>query len=133
MRKKTGKIFSRQSVTSRSILDLEGTILSANRSATKALGKSEEEVIGKKCYELFHRSDHHPDGCPLAKLRLDGEFKIEEMEVEALGGYYLVTCTPLVEESGSVQRVIHIATDITERKRAEEALKESEQTIPHPL
>ena len=26
-----------------------------------------------------------------------------------------------------------VARDITERKRAEEALKESEQTIPHPL
>ena len=45
------------------------------------------------------------------------------MEVEAFGGIFLVSCTPVFDEKGDLQKIIHIATDITERKRrAEEAL-----------
>jgi PAS domain S-box-containing protein len=109
------------------IIDLQGVILSANRAALDAVGKPREEVIGKKCHEIFHGLDHHPIGCPLMKVRLTGDVAVEEMEVEALGGYYLVSCTPVVNERGEVDRVIHIATDITARKRAEEALRENEE------
>ncbi|MFH1116173.1 MAG: PAS domain S-box protein [Pseudomonadota bacterium] len=111
------------------IVDPKGTILAANRAATRAIGKPEEQVLGRKCYELFHNLDHHPDGCPLARVGSTGDVVTEEMEVEALGGYYLVSCTPVVEDSGVVERVIHIATDITARKRAEEALRDSEQML----
>ena len=45
------------------------------------------------------------------------------MVVEALNGTYLVSCTPLFDENGKFEKVIHIATDITEHNRAEEDLK----------
>ena len=45
------------------------------------------------------------------------------MEMEAFAGVFLVSCTPLVDEQGRLDRVIHIATDITDRKQAEEALR----------
>ena len=47
-----------------------------------------------------------------------------EMEVEAFGGVFLVSCTPVFDEKGNLQKIIHIATDITERKRAEEAFSD---------
>ena len=39
------------------------------------------------------------------------------MEMESLGGHYLVSCTPVLDEDGNIRKVIHIATDITERKK----------------
>jgi PAS domain S-box-containing protein len=46
-----------------------------------------------------------------------------EMEVQALGGVFLVSCTPVFDEKGNIKKIIHIATNITERKRAEEEIQ----------
>ncbi len=48
------------------------------------------------------------------------------MEIPAFGGTCLVSCTPVMDEAGNLERVIHIATDITALKRAEQALSDSE-------
>lgn len=47
--------------------------------------------------------------------------------MESLGGHFLVSCTPVFDEHGTLQKVIHIATDITERKQAEQVLLLSEK------
>ena len=39
------------------------------------------------------------------------------MELEVLDGRYLVSCTPIFDDEGRLEKVIHIATDITERKK----------------
>jgi len=109
------------------ILDAEHKIISANRATLKALQvESEEELKGGKCYKLFHKTNEPPEGCPLVKLRTTMQLTTVEMEVEALGGTYLVSCTPIFNEKGNLQKVIHIATDMTDRKQMEESLRESE-------
>ncbi|MBU0515304.1 MAG: PAS domain-containing protein, partial [Proteobacteria bacterium] len=64
---------------------------------------------------------------PLENLLDSGSSDTVEMEMEALGRFFLVRCTPMHDEDGRVVRVIHIATDITERRQAEEALRDSEE------
>ena len=112
------------------IVDPDHNIISANRSTIKALGAhTEDEIKGKKCYEFFHNASKPPEGCPLEKLRTSVQLTNVEMEVEALGGTCLVSCTPIFDERGNLQKAIHIATDISKRKKAEEALKKSEQEL----
>jgi PAS domain S-box-containing protein len=48
---------------------------------------------------------------------------------DRLGGYFLVTATPLHDESGQVIGSVHVARDITELKKAEAALRESDGRI----
>lgn len=110
-----------------SILDPQHTVIAANRSALILLKKSEKEVHGKKCYELFHGSDKPPEGCPHEKMLTSGHFETVEMEMERTEGIFLVSCTPLFDDKGQLNKVIHIASDITKRKKAEAALWEGEE------
>jgi PAS domain S-box-containing protein len=107
------------------ILDAQHNILSVNRATIKAAGAgSAEELTGRKCYEIFHSAGEPPKGCPLVKMLASVKLEESEMEVEAFGGIYLVSCTPVFDEKGDLQKIIHIATDITERKRADEELQQ---------
>lgn len=111
------------------IVDPEYQMLAANRAATKVTGLSEEEVHGKKCYEIFHHSEAPPEGCPMKRMLASGHLETGEMEVEATGGTFLVSCTPVFDDTGSLQQVIHIATDVTQKKMAEEALQKARDEL----
>jgi PAS domain S-box-containing protein len=108
------------------ILDTHHTILSANKATVKAAGAVyPQKLIGRKCYEIFHKAGEPPQGCPLVKMLSSGEFEEGDMEVEALGAICDVSCTPVFDEKGNLQKVIHITTDITDRKREGAMLQNS--------
>jgi PAS domain S-box-containing protein len=111
------------------VMDTGHTILGANRAAVRAVGKPAEEILGKKCYEIFHGRQQPPEGCPLEKLLASGAIETVEMEMEGLGGVFLVSCTPILDERDQVKGIIHIATDITARRRAENEQREAHQKL----
>ncbi|NYB51530.1 MAG: PAS domain S-box protein [Methanobacteriaceae archaeon] len=113
------------------ILDSSHHILAANKASQKYLGLPEDEIVGKLCFNLIHDadSDKAPFSCPLESLVKDGKAETVEMEMETFGGYALVSCTPVFDEKGNLDKIIHIATDITQRKKSEEALKRKEQQM----
>jgi two-component system cell cycle sensor histidine kinase/response regulator CckA len=109
------------------ILDPTFTILSANNKVLQVLGKSHEEVLGRKCHELFHGTDSPGSGCPAEKLFSEGVAGTVEMEMETLNGTFLVSCTPMRDRSGNLLRILHMAVDITDQKKTQRALQESEE------
>jgi PAS domain S-box-containing protein len=105
------------------ILGPDHRIIACNKAVAELTGKSTEHFIGRKCYEVFHMKDKPPHTCPMEKLLHSSHFETVEMEMEAMGRTFLVSCTPVFDESGVLNRIIHIATDITESKRAEQKLR----------
>lgn len=111
------------------ILDPERKIIAVNRATVTMTGKPEEQLIGKKCYKVLHKKDGYPKGCPFEKILSSGHMETKEMEIEILGGIYLVSCTPVFNDQGVLEKVIHIATDITERKQAEKKIYDYQKQL----
>ncbi|MCK5147281.1 PAS domain-containing protein [bacterium] len=101
------------------ILDPDHCILKANKATIAATGVDEDSLLGKKCYEVFHGTNEPPCNCPMLAVNDSGEFNYGEMEVQGLGGWYMVSCTPVFDDSSEFSNIIHITTDISLQKEAE--------------
>ena len=108
------------------ILKKNYEIIQANEATLDLLDFSLNELVGKKCYDLFHIMGAPPDGCPMNQLLKGNRTGPVEMVMEAVGKIFWVSCTPVRNEKGEIEKIIHIATEITERVDAEKALQESE-------
>ncbi|OPY38209.1 MAG: sensory histidine kinase AtoS [Methanoregula sp. PtaU1.Bin051] len=109
------------------VLDARNRIIDANDATLKVTGKSLADLKGKRCYEVFHAPglEQPPDNCPFEQLKKTGSSETAETEIEALNGYYSVNCTPVYGADGKLEKVIHIAMDVTERRRVENALRQA--------
>jgi PAS domain S-box-containing protein len=112
------------------LLDATFTILDVNDATIKLAGKTAEELLGQKCHWIFHNCKKPlavESGCPMSKLLSDIHNGPVEMEMEALGRIFLVSCTPIWDDKGALEKIIHIATDVTEIKEYEQKLLENER------
>jgi PAS domain S-box-containing protein len=101
------------------IIGTDHRILQVNRAMAESLGIPPEQAIGKRCYEIVHSSKTLPANCPHEMLLKDGQEHTTEIREENLGGDFLVTVSPLRDDDGALAGSIHVARDITERKRVE--------------
>ena len=104
------------------ILDNNHRIVRANRAMAQTLGVKPEQAIGLACYTCVHGTNAPPDFCPHSKSIADGKEHIAEVHEPRLGGDFLVSTTPLRDEQGRMVGSVHVARNITERKKAEQAL-----------
>ncbi|MEN6518220.1 MAG: response regulator [Methanospirillum sp.] len=106
------------------ILSPDQTILAVNRAAERATGLPADEMVGRRCAGIFHGSSGSPEGCPFDRLlEADGAEGTVETVVDAVGGTFLVSCTPIYDDEGRLEKVVHLATEITDRVRHEQALR----------
>ena len=94
-----------------------------------ALGMTEQEMIGKVCFEVILGTKEPPPFCPHSQLLADGEEHSAEVVEPRLGGIYDVRVSPLFGQEGQVIGSVHINRDITSRKKMEETLSQSESML----
>lgn len=107
-----------------SILDREYRILRINKAMADRLGTTQENAIGRTCYEIVHGAAPSPEFCPFTKMLKDGREHSAEVFEPNLGGHFIVSVSPLYNVARQVIGAIHVARDITSQKKAEQALLE---------
>lgn len=105
------------------ILDEEHKVVRVNKAMAERLGVPPEACIGVQCFVAVHGSSCPPDFCPHSKLLNDGKEHTEEVHEENLGGYFIVTASPVYNENGRVVGSVHVARDISSRRQMEDELK----------
>ena len=113
-----------------SMMDKDLTIMWANEPAKRYFGK---DIIGKKCYEAYHRRPDpcEPYPCITLKAFLDGkEHQHVTTVIDNQGEKRFFECSANValrDNTGKPVEVLEISRDITDKKKAQNAIMESEE------
>lgn len=91
-----------------------------NKAVSNRLGKSSKDIIGKKCYEIFHGTKQPLSECPHQKTVEKREAFVEEVEDSYLGGTFITSSSPIFDISGEFIGTVNVVSDITELKNLRE-------------
>ncbi|GAF88335.1 unnamed protein product [marine sediment metagenome] len=105
------------------ILDPDFNIVKANKAFSDALKLKPEDIIGKKCHKLLHKTDEPWPGCPCKKTFEDKKPHTEEIDDLNIGIPLLATSSPVFDDKGRVISCVHIARDISKIKKSEKEIK----------
>jgi len=108
-----------------SLIDTDWRIIKHNCATQALLGKSAAEINGHNCYEIMHGTSQPIENCPFQRMKKSK--RRESLVLELNGRWLSVTVDPIFNSDGQLVGGTHIASDITERKHAEEALRENQE------
>jgi PAS domain S-box-containing protein len=113
------------------MLNLEGYVSSWNAGAQRFKGYLAHEIIGQH-FSAFYTEEDRAAGIPATALRTarnEGKFEAEGWRVRKDGTRFWasVVIDPIRNDSGKLIGFAKVTRDITERKAAQDALRESEE------
>ncbi|WP_052417247.1 PAS domain S-box protein [Cellvibrio mixtus] len=112
------------------MVDTKGIIISWNRGAERLTGYSENEVLGHPFSILYPKNELSEEHTiyELTMARTKGHYEEEGIRVRKDGSVYhaQIIIWPVEDKSGEIVSFAKITRDITKRKMAERALKDSE-------
>ncbi len=110
------------------VLDLDYQIIKANKATAESFDTTSEDLVGRRCYELFHGNCKPFEGCPHSELLQTQETVTREIYEPTIERYLLVTDAPIFK-NGILKASVHIVKDITKRKQAENKLRMTQFSV----
>lgn len=108
------------------IISPDRIILETNEAFLKHMNYKREDVIGRKCYEVFkeatRKSSNCHEKCPLEKVIREKHHcraELTRMGTDGKLRYTELTIFPIWEKKGKISKFIEISRDITKRRTDE--------------
>jgi len=122
--------------------DLDYTITRWNEISERIYGVSASEAMGHKLLDVIEIAESYPgeNTARFAKLEANGSYQEEQLHRTRYGEVWVDVHMQAIEDKGMRYGWVILATAITQRKHAEEALRQSEefassllQNAPNPI
>lgn len=107
------------------MIDADFNIIMVNQIISQWIGKTPQELIGKKCFSEFEQQNQTCQNCPGSKTLVTGKKQEEIVRWKKFNGlsFYARNKTfPLYGKDGEIFGFHELVEDITEKKMAAEAL-----------
>lgn len=118
------------------IISPDRVILETNDAFLKHMDQKRENVIGRKCYEVFRevtrKSSNCHEKCPLEKVVREKRHCWAELTRLGSDGkprYTELTIFPIWEKKGKISKFIEISRDVTKRKSDEKKTQDYLRTM----
>ena len=106
------------------VTDEKGVFTLSEGKGLVNLGLRPSQVVGQSVLDVYK---DYPDIINAVKDTLGGKSQRHETKIQGL--VFDVLYSPILDQKGRVEKILGVATDITERKRMEIALQESEARL----
>ncbi len=99
------------------VIDRNFNIISENMAMSELSGISQEDIKGRKCFDVLHGDYCHTDKCPLKQI-ISGKEKVDletrKRMPSGREGCFKIMGSPFKDADGNIIGIIEIFTDITE-------------------
>ena len=107
----------------------DGRYRHVNKAFADGVGRKQEEIIGKKIWDIFPQDEADKRFAVVKWVFENAQTRVIEVRVPRPDGdrYYITTVKPSLDEQGRVVTALCISKEITDRKKAEDQLRISEE------
>ncbi len=105
---------------------LDNTILWVNKAAADSVNSTPEQLIGRKCYQIWNKCEEPCEGCPIVKSLKSNQPETSEMHTPD-DRFWIVAGYPVRDKYNNITAVVEVTREITREKIAEQKLIESEE------
>lgn len=101
-------------------------IVWANKAAAESVDLTQEQLVGHYCYEIWAQRNTPCVDCPVLEAIKSGSSQKTEKSTPD-GRSWIIRASPVENKKGDVIGAVEITLEITERRKAEQKLEESEE------
>ncbi|MBI5818190.1 MAG: PAS domain S-box protein [Verrucomicrobia bacterium] len=109
------------------LLDKEQRVVRSNKTTERIFQRPCAELIGKHCWEIVHGTASPIPECPIQRVKKS--LRRESSELQIGQRWFEVVCDPILDAAGQYAGAVHIVSDVTERKRAEQVLQRQSEEL----
>jgi PAS domain S-box-containing protein len=108
------------------VIDKDQTILYVNPVCQANYGLTQDEIIGRKAYELINQGYCFPAVAPDV-LKMKKRLTIEQTTV--VGKKLVCTATPVLDENGEIELIVENSRDVTQIEMIKQNLEDAQELV----
>ncbi len=108
-------------------------IIRVNKAYAKTFGVDPQEIVGKLCCGVVHSLDKPHPNCPCPETITNKSTAVREIFEPHLGLSLEISTSPVINQKGEVEAIVHVMKDISKHKEIERLKDEFISTVSHEL